>query len=568
MHRPYVYLSVLLLSVALTLGKPSPQDVSADDVFGGDDEVGNRDAGYSQTGNQQGNDDLVSEVFGVQGDKGTTQNHEPVGNYEENNNLGSDYVPPAKQTVDDSDLVCADYEDQGYHCVDFLQCTEEGEIITGGQGIIDKRSNFGNFIEIDYTNSKCEHSLEVCCRHPDFSGEPVRPKPKPYSSRCGNHNINGIGVRIQNYPEEASTEFGEWPHMCAVLEVKNGRNLYVSGASLIAPDLVLTAAHSVEKYAKNQDQYSLIVRCGEWDTQRTLEPAEHQDREVYYINSHPGFSSKNLTNNVALLHVSEQFILSPHVDVICLGDDYEYDGCVATGWGKDDFGASGRYQVVMKQVELNVVERDTCENALRTTRLGKFFNLDQTALCAGGYSGVDTCKGDGGGPLVCPIKGSIVRDAYSSPSEVPQYVQAGIVGWGIGCGEDGVPGVYTDINNYNVLCFINEATKCVLGQENTYFFGNLDCDRWLDDEYDRLDYAIESYRYQAEYAEGKRQRLVADRRLKEHLAEKAAYDLWSSKCGTFGDNDNFEEYGNEDGYNVDISEHTRINEGVGQDQGQ
>ena len=43
-------------------------------------------------------------------------------------------------------------------------------------------------------------------------------------------------------------------------------------------------------------------------------------------------------------------------------------------------------------------------------------------------------KGDGGSPLVCPIKGN--------PS---QYVQAGIVSWGIGCGQDGIPGVYANV---------------------------------------------------------------------------------------------------------------------------
>jgi hypothetical protein len=36
-------------------------------------------------------------------------------------------------------------------------------------------------------------------------------------SRCGQRNYGGIGVRIQNSKEDAATQFGEWPHMCAVL---------------------------------------------------------------------------------------------------------------------------------------------------------------------------------------------------------------------------------------------------------------------------------------------------------------------------------------------------------------
>jgi len=535
-------------------------DVTADDVFGGDDNAGRYgtdnqnddlqdDDKYEENDDSQNDDnpDVLDELFGQEG-------------YDEDEDV-EEYKPPAKQIENDDHELCSDYADQGFECVDLFLCTEDGEMIIdgGGYGLIDRRSNFGQVIDVDVGSSKCPNrDLDVCCRHPDFT-DPVKPKPKPYSSRCGNRNVEGVGVRIQNYADEASTQFGEWPHMCAVLEVKNGKNFYVSGASLIADQVVMTAAHSVEKYAKNQEDYKLVVRCGEWDTQTSNEVAEHQDRDVYYINTHPGFNTRNLTNNIALLHVSEPFILSQHVDTICLGDEYDYDNCVATGWGKDKFGSDGEYQVILKQVELNVVPYDQCQDALRTTRLGKNFRLDKTALCAGGYGGVDTCKGDGGGPLVCPKAGSVVRDSYSSPSEVPQYVQAGIVGWGIGCGKDGIPGVYTDVSS--MLCFIDAAVRCVNGDDYANDnFGIVNCDGWLEDEYAKLDYAIKSYRDQKRAAEGKRQKARFDRRLKEHRAIKAQFELWSSKCGTFENlEEEYEEY--DDGYGPDLSTHTRVNDG-------
>merc|ERR1712013_842951 len=68
---------------------------------------------------------------------------------------------------------------------------------------------------------------------------------------------------------------------------------------------------------------------------------------------------------------------------------------------------------------------------LRSTRLGQKYKLHDSFICAGGVNGKDTCKGVGGSPLVCPSK-------YDPNT----YVQAGMVAWGIGCGEDGTPGVY------------------------------------------------------------------------------------------------------------------------------
>lgn len=55
-------------------------------------------------------------------------------------------------------------------------------------------------------------------------------------------------------------------------------------------------------------------------------------------------------------------------------------------------GKEGKYQVILKKVELPVVPRGPCINALRTTRLGQFFKLHESFICAGGQLGKDTCK--------------------------------------------------------------------------------------------------------------------------------------------------------------------------------
>lgn len=92
--------------------------------------------------------------------------------------------------------------------------------------------------------------------------------------------------------------------------------------------------------------------------------------------------------------------------------------------------------------------------------------------------GKDTCKGDGGGPLVCP--------KYAPNSGRPQqYVQTGIVAWGIGCGTE-VPGVYAKVTE--ALCFVDWATKCEHGQDADYY-GYNGCHRWAKKQY--CDYQTE-----------------------------------------------------------------------------
>jgi len=299
---------------------------------------------------------------------------------------------------------------------------------------------------------------------PPYTPTPVTPAPVPLR-QCGRRNTGGIGVRIQNNNNDyfGTTQFGEWPHMCAILkkgEVSGKEvNFYVGGASLIHPGIVLTAAHIVDDFVESPE--TLKIRCGEWDTRQVVEPLKHEDRTAATVSVHPAYNSRNLQNDFALVHLEYEFILDNHINTICLPNEYtpfNTTGCFATGWGKDKFGKSGNYQEILKQVPLDLVDHDTCEANLRTTRLGKFYELDNSFLCAGGVSNQDTCKGDGGGPLVCPI------DDYTPfPTH---FVQTGIVAWGIGCGDE-TPGVYANVPE--AMCFIDWSTKCVHGQDKDYY---------------------------------------------------------------------------------------------------
>merc|ERR1712145_794 len=376
---------------------------------------------------------------------------------------------------------CADYTaSQGYECVPYYQCNN-GTIIADGGGLIDIRNGFGILSPED---SKCPGFLDVCCKDPDFVPPPPPPVVK-HVPKCGQRHQNGLGVRIQGFTESES-QFGEWPHMCAILHEKaieqeagyggaepQTANLYQCGGSLIAPGTILTAAHCVEKFRQNPSQ--LKIRCGEWDTQNETEPYPHQDRYVEALNIHPEYDGRNLHNDFAVLFTSEDFVLASHIDTVCLPQAeelFEESTCFATGWGKDKFGSAGQYQVVLKEIDLPVVSNSECQDRLQSTRLGRKFKLHDSFICAGGVNGKDTCKGDGGSPLVCPSK-------YDPDT----YVQAGMVAWGIGCGEDGTPGVYASVSK--ALCWIDYAMSCHYGantEDNSSFNGYTSdvCQTWMD----------------------------------------------------------------------------------------
>ena len=77
---------------------------------------------------------------------------------------------------------------------------------------------------------------------------------------------------------------------------------------------------------------------------------------------------------------------------------------------------------VMKAVTMPLTRHDTCQAAMQKTRLGSGFILHDTFLCAGGeVEGQDSCTGDGGSPLVCPLQSDFSRyvQVRTSPS-IPQ----------------------------------------------------------------------------------------------------------------------------------------------------
>lgn len=233
------------------------------------------------------------------------------------------------------------------------------------------------------------------------------------------------------------TSIGEFPWMALIAyDTEEGID-FKCGGSLINDRYVLTAAHCIL-------DTTIGVRLGEFNI-NTIEDCEGsscappvQDFYIDTVIIHPNFDKKNLHNDIALLRLSTKVNMTyDNVQPICLPtsdeelSELENKMLTVTGWGITE---KGHKSSELLKVTIPVVPLKKCQEIYRDHA-----EIVASQICAGGFSGEDSCGGDSGGPLA----------SVETVDGRSRYVQHGIVSYGPRqCGSKGHPGIYTKVDGF------------------------------------------------------------------------------------------------------------------------
>uniref|UniRef100_A0A3Q3IQH3 Transmembrane serine protease 15 n=1 Tax=Monopterus albus TaxID=43700 RepID=A0A3Q3IQH3_MONAL len=217
---------------------------------------------------------------------------------------------------------------------------------------------------------------------------------------------------------------GAWPWIVSL----HWRGRHVCGASLISSDWLLTAAHCV--YGKNLHLqfWSAVVGL---HSQEDVNTFSVQTRQINRIIINRQYNRRTKQADMAMMHLQQPINFTQWIQPLCLpaeGQDITAGTkCFISGWGQD--AEQGYPTNVLQEAEVPLVDQEQCQRQLPE------YTITSSMLCAGyPEGGVDSCKGDSGGPLMCEDGG--------------RWTQIGVTSFGIGCGRPQRPGVYARVSSF------------------------------------------------------------------------------------------------------------------------
>lgn len=229
--------------------------------------------------------------------------------------------------------------------------------------------------------------------------------------------VNGGRATRGRYPYYVSIYTDSWwgppSHSC--------------GGSLIAPDVVLCAAHCYEPTNPPKSVRVGAYSDNDWSNSNGGQKPFF-DSDIRDVLIHPRYNTNSLNYDFALFiidPIQDREILDSMVQIDYTGradrNLESYDSLTAIGLGR--IYTDGPLAEYLQEVELKYV--DNCNRYFRWPG-----TITSQMMCATDR-GEDSCQGDSGGPLL------LVGE---------EDIQVGVVSWGAGGCASGTPGVYSRIS--------------------------------------------------------------------------------------------------------------------------
>lgn len=182
-----------------------------------------------------------------------------------------------------------------------------------------------------------------------------------------------------------------------------------------------------------------------------LDSNQGQTRRVSRIFVHPRYNATTIANDAAVLKLSSPVTgIAPAKLATASQDFLENAGRTATiaGWGNmtqqsPDYSEPDTYPDRMREAQVPLVSDSSAEQTYDPI-YGPSGFIPPIQVAAG-KEGKDTCEGDSGGPMFAKVSG--------------KFTQIGITSWGEGCGAEGYPGVYAEVNATSIRGFITNAAS-------------------------------------------------------------------------------------------------------------
>ncbi|KAI9558942.1 chymotrypsin-like protein [Daphnia sinensis] len=200
-------------------------------------------------------------------------------------------------------------------------------------------------------------------------------------------------------------------------------NSWFCGATIIASDWILTAAHCTD----GGSSFEVILGA---HNKNIVEPTQVRIMATEYT-MHPRWNSARLQNDVALIRLPTPVSFTAEIAPICLvpntEEDHVGDMLLASGWGLDSDTATTT-TANLRKVQAPGISVADCQAVYGNS-------VQDSVLCIDTTGGHGTCNGDSGGPL------SYINNGV--------YNQVGLVSFGSASGcELGYPTGFSRISSF------------------------------------------------------------------------------------------------------------------------